>query len=122
MKNQIKHILLALSCLLLASSALANTYLVTSLLDDGSAGTLRYVLSNADSGDTIFLPSNPIFINTITLTQGPLTISNNITIFGGPGIVAISGGGLSQVFIIQSTVTLSDLMIENGSGGNGGRH
>jgi probable HAF family extracellular repeat protein len=87
---------------------------VTSLADDGSAGTLRYAINNANSGGTIRFDVT----GTITLTQGALEVSKDLTINGpGPASLAISGNNASTVFHIDSgtTVAISGVTIENGS-------
>src|SRR5262249_45629686 len=59
------------------------TLTVTSAADDGSAGTLRAVLAAAQSGDTVgFDPA--LDGQTITLTQGQLTVGQSLDI-DGPG-------------------------------------
>ena len=82
----------ALAVSLLALSAavpgFAATDTVTSLADDGSAGTLRSVVAAAASGDTIAFSVS----GTITLTLGELYLSQNLTISGpGASSLAISG-------------------------------
>jgi predicted outer membrane repeat protein len=86
---------------------------VTNLLDDGSAGSLRAVLANAQPGDTI----NFAVTGTIQLSQGPLQIQSNLTISGpGANQLTISGGGASQIFVIgpESGLTLSGVTLANG--------
>lgn len=93
---------------------------VTSRADDGSAGTLRYAIANANSGGTIRFDVT----GTITLTQGTLEISKDLTISGpGADSVTISGNHTYTVFQIDSgtTVTISGLTMQDGLGGaNGG--
>ncbi len=121
--------LVVLALLVLAAvPALATTWTVTSLADDGSAGTLRYVLAETAPGDTVIFSVT----GTITLTQGPLFIEQSISI-NGPGAnkLAINGGynpfiaptGASNVFVIQPydvPVSISGVTIENGYDGNHG--
>src|SRR5437867_10500103 len=57
----------------------ATTITVTNTADSG-AGTLRAALANATSGDTIKLSLT--IPATITLTNGELLISNNLSIVG----------------------------------------
>jgi hypothetical protein len=89
-----------------------------------TSGDLRYCISQADlpanAGSTIdFAISN----TTVTLTQGVLTISQNLSIVG-PGAsspITVSGNHASGVFdITTGTVTLSGLTIANGSDDAGG--
>ena len=105
-----------------ASPALAATTLtVTSTGDDpNDTTTLRGAITVAASGDTIDLSS---VTGTITLTNGQLFISPNLTIEGpGASKLAISGNNLSRVFDIgaDAIVAISGLAIENGNADNGG--
>jgi sugar lactone lactonase YvrE len=108
--------LLALSA---ALPSFAATDTVTSLADDGSAGTLRSVIAAASPGDTI----NFSVCGTITLTSGQLILSQNLTI-SGPGAtnLAISGANASEVFQVDAGVAavISGVTIENGSNSAGG--
>jgi predicted outer membrane repeat protein len=109
-------ILLALST---ALPSLAATDTVTSLADDGSAGTLRSVIAAAAPGDTI----NFTVTGTITLASGVLEISQNLTISGpGAANLAISGANASTVFQVDSGVaaSMSGVTIFNGYGSTGG--
>jgi hypothetical protein len=103
-----------------------GTFVVTNLTDSGP-GTLRALVSNSISGDTILLTN---LSGAITLSSffGPVTVSNNITIAGpAVGLAAISGGFGTRVFNIASgaTVSMTGLNIQNGRalsgafGGNG---
>ena len=109
---------------------LLSTFTVTSTADDGSAGTLRWAVGQADStpganaidfDSTVF--NTPL---TITLTGGQLELSNTSgtdTVTGPAAGVTVSGGGLSRVFQVDSgvTATISGLTITGGStAGNGG--
>ncbi len=104
------------------------TFLVTSTADDGSAGTLRAAIAQAnassDATNTISfsLPSGP---QKIVLTQGALALNNShsTTILGtGADQLFISGNYASGVFSIGSgaTVELDNLTIEDGSSITGG--
>ena len=105
-------------------------YVVTSTLNDGSSGTLRWAVAQANSAITASeiefeLGGSPA---TITLVQGQLELSNTFrptTIDDGPGQgpVTISGNDSSRVFQIDRGVTasLSGLTITGGStSGSGG--
>ncbi len=113
---------LCLLLVLLASRAAdAATYTVTDTADNASdPGSLRYAVANAASGDTIDIASN--VMGTITLTNGPLTISNSVTIVGpGAAMVTISGNHATNVFTINSgTVILAGLNIAYGNAGPSG--
>jgi hypothetical protein len=97
-----------------AQIARATTRTVTSLNDDGGAGTLRGLISASVAGDTI----NFSVTGTITL-NGELVISRSLTIIGpdAPGIT-LSGNGGSRIFNILTNspdkVVLSNLNIVHG--------
>ncbi len=110
---------------------LLSTYTVTSVADDGSAGTLRWALTQADEhfeSSTINFASN--VTGTITLAQGQLDISNlqPVYIFGpGANVLSINGNGATRVFAVLSgeTAQIVGLTIKGGSadsssGGYGG--
>lgn len=119
-----KSIPMFLLSVLAAVSSPAATQIVTSLADDGSPGTLRSVLSTASAGDTVTFNVT----GTITLTQGQLEISKNLTISGpGASTLNISGNDLSRVFYVDpaisvavSGVTISHGHLNGVEGGGGG--
>ena len=85
---------------------------VTTTADSG-AGSLRYAIGSANSGDTILflLPAG----STIALAS-PITISGNVTL-AGPGAatpITISGGNAHQLFFIEGTATISGLTLTQG--------
>jgi predicted outer membrane repeat protein len=97
--------------------------LVTSFADDGSVGTLRYEIGQANlaGGDTISFQS----AGTVNLTaaNGPLIINNpNLTIQGvGANSDTVSGQNSIEVFdIIGGTATISGLTISDGTARAGG--
>src|SRR5258708_6742219 len=110
-----------------------STLTVTNTLDDGSAGSLRWAIGQANSqggSDTInfgALFNTPQKI-TLAGTQLELTDMNGATTITGPAAgVTVSGGGLSRVFQIDANVTasISGLTISGGKasglfGGIGG--
>ncbi len=107
---------LLLLCVLLmgGAGARAATLTVSSLADDGSAGTLRTQVGTASPGDTIDFSVT----GTISLTSGTLSITKNLTIIGpttAPGIT-VSGGsnGAKRNLNISAQVTISDLTISDG--------
>jgi len=113
---------LAAACLLLAGSALASNPPPVSSTADSGSGSLRAAIESINNGDasgTITFQAG--LTGTITLTSGPLMIGQSMTI-QGPG-PAISGGGSSTVFYINSgaAVILSNLTITGGNatGANG---
>ena len=108
-----------------AQPILGGSTLVVNTNDSG-AGSLRQavlIANNAGSAATItFAPA--LSGQTITLTSGPLTLTQAATIAGpGANLLTVSGGGSSRVFVIAggTTVTLSGLTISDGNaGGNDG--
>ena len=106
-----------------------STFTVTSTADDGSVGTLRWAVAQADAAGAgtqtinFAVPSNSI----ITLTS-PLPVLNNISgviVVNGSGTsgLAISGNDANRVFFVQSgNVTISNLNIDHAlaKGGDGG--
>ncbi|HEY6329725.1 MAG TPA: choice-of-anchor tandem repeat GloVer-containing protein, partial [Blastocatellia bacterium] len=96
--------------------------MVTTNADTGS-GSLRTVIADAASGDTITFAAALDGL-TITLTSGEILINKNLTITGpGSGMLSISGSNSSRIFFISTgTVSISGLTLENGmaKGGNGG--
>ena len=111
---------------------LLSTFTVTSTLDDGSAGTLRWAVGQANSagGAETIAFDKTVFKTpqTITLTGTQLELSDTTgteTITGPKAGVTVSGGGLSRVFQVDGGVTasISGLTITGGNVGyryNGG--
>jgi hypothetical protein len=103
----------------------ATNRVVTSCADDGTAGTLRYEVGQAVSGDSIDMSA--LTCSTITLATGAgggqigIGVAD-LTIVGPPaGTLAISAANTSRVFwhnysgsSSNGTLTLRDLTIENG--------
>ena len=95
----------------LANAVSGNTLVVTSTADDGSSGTLRYMIENAQDGDTItFAPS--LKGKTITLNGTQLEITKSITIDAtdiwdddaqAPGLT-VSGANESRVFYVGANI------------------
>ena len=107
----------------------ASSITVTNTLDDGSVGSLRWAVEQANAGggaETIdFDPSLFNTPQTITLTSGELELSNTTgteTITGPAAGVTFSAGGTSRVFQVDANVTasISGMTITGGSAGNGG--
>jgi len=97
----------------------ATTFTVTNCNDSGT-GSLRLAVASASAGDSVDFSASlsPCTANTITLTSGLIEISKNLTITGpGAGTLAVSGGGTSTVFQVDSGVTagISGLTIEDGA-------
>jgi len=99
----------------------SQPYDVTDTNDSGP-GSLRQEIADDVAGDqpVVFAPS--LAGQTITVTSGPITIKNNLVIEGlGAGNLTISGGGTSQIFVIDSgNVSISDLTFSGGLASQGG--
>lgn len=115
-------ILLVAIVLLISRSAYAATYTVTDNSDNASdTGSLRYAVNNATSGSDIINFSG--VSGTITLTNGTLTLNNNVTITGpGAALLTISGNNATTVFMIgaSATVSIGKLNIANGNASTSG--
>ena len=107
---------------LLESRALLSTLTVTNT-DDSGPGSLRDAIAIADSlTSATKIVFAPTVSGTIDLASGPLTITNNLDIDGpGAGKLAVSGQGVSRVFVIDggsyggaSQVSIGGLTIEDG--------
>jgi hypothetical protein len=100
-----------------------STFTVTNTLDDGSQGSLRWAVSQANTNpeaDTIAFDSTAFSTaQTITLGGSQLELSDTsgtTTITGPAAGVTISGGGQSRVFQVDAGVTaaFSGLTITGG--------
>lgn len=91
---------------------------VTSCADDGSAGTLRYEVTNAVDGDTVDLSA--LTCSTISLATGEIEVPvDNLTIVGpGASALTIDAGGSSRAFYHDTsyggTLTLRNVTVANG--------
>lgn len=89
-------------------------FVVTSVLDDGSPGTLRWAIQEANlhHGEDVIRFDSAVFDQpqTITLTEGPLLLVDPAltTITGPVAGLTISGNNRSQVFVIGAGVGVSD--------------
>jgi hypothetical protein len=107
----------------LEDRTLLSTFTVMDTSDDPSdPGSLRYGVDTEPSGTIInFAPS---VTGTILLfPEGPIDITKNVDIEGpGASILAISGGGGTQVFSVSSGVmaTIEGLTIAHGAAIHGG--
>jgi hypothetical protein len=109
----------ALECL--EGRTLLSTFSVVNLNDSG-AGSLRYALSQAQSGDTIVF-DNSLNGGTITLTSGELRVGRSVAIQGpGANLLSISGNHASRVFEILpgAEATISGLTVTDGVGNPAG--
>jgi fibronectin-binding autotransporter adhesin len=99
---------------LLHPFAFADTIIVVTNSDDAGAGTLRQAIADSAPGDTITFALADT--NTITLANGELLITNDLTIISSNATIAIDAGGNSRVLEIGSgNVVLDSLIITNGN-------
>jgi hypothetical protein len=105
--------------------ALGQPFLVTTNRDNGP-GSLRQAALDANafgSASTINF-ANTLSGQTITLTNGQIELSNNVTIDGSAlaNGIQINGNGQSRIFQVDNggIVTLNSLTITNGNGGYAG--
>ena len=114
---------------LLEDRRLLSTFTVTSTLDNGSVGTLRWAVGQANSagGAETIAFDKKVFKTpqTITLTGTQLELTDTTgteTITGPKAGVTVSGGGLSRVFQVDGGVTasISGLTITGGNTPNNG--
>lgn len=99
-----------------------TAYTVTNTLDNTSAGSLRWAVAQADASagpNTInFNATDFATAKTITLTAGPLVLSEGNTTITGPAAgLTINGNQASRVFTVTKNVTasLSGLTITGGA-------
>jgi cysteine-rich repeat protein len=121
-----------------ASSAGAATYTVINLSDDGSPGTLRFLLNTPDlqNGDTIEIPTGRFELSP---GDGSVFDGSQIDVDKTPDLdvtksVSIQGAGLLKTIIVGKgkndrifdihrniTVTIKGMTVQNGNiSGNGG--
>ncbi len=107
----------------LEERALLSTDFVSNTNDSG-VGSLRFTIANASAGDTIAFASGVTGTVTLSATNGPLDITQDLDIEGpGAGSLTVSGNGASRVFLVDDfvTATIAGLNIADGkSHGNGG--
>jgi uncharacterized repeat protein (TIGR01451 family) len=108
----------AVSAVTLAAPGTASASTAVTNCNDSGAGSLRAAV--ASGGTTSFALSPPC--STITLTSGPIILTTKVAITGpGAPLLAVSGGGTSQVFVVLAGVnaTISGLTIESGNNASG---
>jgi predicted outer membrane repeat protein len=79
MQTKILNFVLLIILLLTVSNLNSATHTVTNSNDAG-AGSLRRIIADANSGDTIIFASD---VSTVTLTASDIEITKNLTIIGG---------------------------------------
>ena len=98
------------------SAGAANTYTVTSLLDDGTPGTLRWAITQANADPFSTIAFGPSLTGTITLTGSLPVITSTMTIDGpGRSVVTIDGANGNEIFHVDGAVsaTISGLTLTN---------
>src|SRR5262249_26013840 len=108
----------------LEERTLRSTFTVSSIADDGSTGTLRWAVGQANASkqaETIVFSSLFDTPQTITLAGGQLELSGTtapITVEGpGANLLTINGNNASRVFLIDQglTASVSGLTITGGN-------
>jgi predicted outer membrane repeat protein len=90
---------------LLADPAGASTFEVTSLFDDGSVGTLRWAIeqaNNAAGSDVVGFNSSLVGPITLDAARGPIPITDSINISGPGQSFEVKGTGTS-IFYAETT-------------------
>jgi uncharacterized repeat protein (TIGR01451 family) len=103
-----------------ASTASATVTAITTQADGNMAGTLRYAITSASSGDTVNVPAG-----TYSLTLGALVAPMGVTIAGaGASSTTINGNDASRILYSAGPLTVSGITFTHGkvasSGGNNG--
>lgn len=100
----------------LSAVTAASQRVVTTVADDGTPGTLRFEVGNAQNNDVVvFAPA--LAGATINLTQGEIRIEKSISIVGPSGGVIINGNDQSRVFLVSNVfqVVLENLTLTRGN-------
>lgn len=113
---------IALIGLLAETASAATTHHVTSAVDDGMPGTLRYEIVHAAAGDSVDfqLLGCPC---TITLTSGAISVYLPITIVGlGSTELTVSGNNSDRIFLVAATggTRISGMELKDGIQAGGG--
>lgn len=110
------------------------TFTVTDLADGNPApaGSLREAIASANASAGLdFIVFDGALMGTITLTEGALTLSDELIIFGpGADVLTVSGDNAGRVFLVNGTtaqiegLTIADGLASGSAGGgvagNGG--
>jgi hypothetical protein len=100
-----------------------TSLVVTSLLDDGSVGTLRWAITQANGTSGGIYDSIQIPVGTIALASALPNITQNVTIVGsGKTSTVIDGNSQFRIFNVNNNIslTVSDLTLKRGQNTNGG--
>ncbi len=117
-----------------AGNAMSATYAVSSLADDGSVGTLRWAIEQANATPEDDVVDLSTMSGSITLELGPLYLNvgpdptyggGNLTIDGpGATVLTVAGGAnhVGSVFYVSGygAAQIDGLTIAGGDGGTGG--
>src|SRR5262249_25961551 len=110
----------------LEGRALLATFTVSSSADDGSQGTLRWAINQANGDnepDTINFSDLFAMPQIITLTGSQLNLTDaaTTTIIGpGANLLTVSGNTASRVFAVYGSAQISGLTITGGRAEQGG--
>jgi CSLREA domain-containing protein len=110
--------LFATLALALATAPRASANITVTSLNDSGPGSLREAIADGVPGDTIDFTVS----GTITLTNGELVITNDLTI-SGPGVtnLTVSGNDSSRVFsVVNATVSIAGVAVSQGQAWGGG--
>jgi CSLREA domain-containing protein len=127
MKTRVPTLLLILLCVAAVTNSYAATLTVTKTADtsDGvcdSDCSLRDAVMAAVSGDTLVFSTLFNSPQTITLTDGQITIDKSLTITGtGQDLVTVSGNNASRVLFISGegiSVNISGITFRDGNVGS----
>ena len=127
MKLILSITLIFFTALFFAVDTHAATFTVSNINDDG-IGSLRSSVSQANATsevDTIVFDAQVFSTaKTITLTSGPINITNSLSINGpGANLLTISGGNQSRIFFSNnssSEIIVNNLTLTQGFAANGG--
>jgi hypothetical protein len=99
--------------------ALPHSTVVTNNNDTG-AGSLRYIVGDAQSGETVTFSN---VVGAITLTSGQILVRTTLNIMGtGAKVLAVNGNNASRAFTFNGSITglVAGLTISNGNAGLSG--
>jgi CSLREA domain-containing protein len=115
----------ALTTLAGAASASATTITVNTTTDPSGAGctggvcSLRQAVNAAGAGDAISVPAGTYDVGSSMI--GAMTVAQNISIVGaGASATVIDGVGMTMIFVVNSTASISGVTLRNGWTSNRG--
>jgi predicted outer membrane repeat protein len=110
-------LLATLGLQLTSAAAAGNTYYVNTTADPGPPGTLSLRQAVALSGLFDAITFAPALVDsTITLAQGSISITHDLTIYGfsDPGMLTISGGAADRIFYLSANLGLRRMTLTQG--------